>query len=113
MKLYKYLYTRRWDYVAIIGAFLMIFCSKQIFASEAYFYENINAESKMEFLKTAQTFNVSTFMFGYTLEVNYNGKWLNDEFDTSYNSKPHVLAHWSTIREQDKAIVIQTINNLC
>jgi hypothetical protein len=111
--LYNFLKWDKWHFLAFFGAFLMIFCTKQIFASEAYFYENLNAESRTEFLKTARTINVSTFMYGYTLKVNCQGKWIDDKFDNAYNSKPHVLANWSSIRDQDKATVIQTINSLC
>tara|TARA_R110001583_G_scaffold39890_1_gene127788 strand:- start:12479 stop:12847 length:369 start_codon:yes stop_codon:yes gene_type:complete len=110
---YNFLKWDKWHFLAFVGAFLMIFCTKQIVASEAYFYEDLVGESKTEFLKTAQTLNVSTWMYGYSFKVSCNGKWIGSKFDTSYNSKPHVLAKWSSIREQDKATVIQSINGLC
>jgi len=110
---YNFLKWDKWHCLAFLGAFLMIFCTKQIVASEVYFYEDLSGESKTEFLKTAQTLNVSTWMYGYTFNVNCKGKWLDSKFDTSYNSKPHVLAKWSSVREQDKASVIQSINGLC
>ena len=110
---YEFLKWDKWHFLAFCGAFLMIFCTKQIAANEAYFYENLTSESRTEFLKTARTLNVSTFMYSYTFKVNCRGKWNGSKFDISAPSKPHVLAKWSSVRDEDKATVIKTINSLC
>ena len=111
--LYNFLKWDKWHVLAFVGAFLMIFCTKQLNANEVYFYGNLTAESRTEFLKTAQTIHVSTWMWGYTFRVNCKGKWIGSKFDTSYNSKPHVLGNFSSIRDEDKATVINTINGMC
>ncbi|KTF12220.1 hypothetical protein [Pseudoalteromonas sp. H105] len=109
----NFLILSKWEQFTLVGILLILFCSKPIFANEAYFYENLTGESRTEFLKTARTLNVSTFMYGYTFKVNCRGKWNGFKFDTSISSKPHVLAKWSSIRDEDKATVIKTINSLC
>ncbi len=110
---YNFLKWDKWHVLAFCGAFLMIFCTKQIVADEAYFYKDLTGESRTEFLKTAQTLNVSTRSWGYTFKVNCNGKWNGFKFDTSIPSKPHALGNFSSIKNEDKASVINTINDLC
>jgi len=110
---YNFLKWDKWHFLAFCGAFLMIFCTKQIAANEAYFYTDLTEESRTEFLKTARTLNVSTWSWGYSFKVNCQGKWNGSKFDASASSKPHVLAKWSSVRDEDKATVIKTINSLC
>ncbi|OEG74158.1 hypothetical protein BEL05_00735 [Shewanella colwelliana] len=110
---YDFLKWDKWHLLAFVGAFLMIFCTKQIVADEAYFYDYLTPQSRAEILKKAQTFSVSTWTWGYTFKVVCNGKWIDTKFDTSYSSKPHVIAKWSSVRDEDKATVIKTINSMC
>lgn len=109
----NFLILSKWEQFTLVGILLILFCAKPIFANEAYFYENLTGESRTEFLKTAQTLNVSTWSWGYSFKVNCQGKWNGFKFDNSVSSKPHVLGSLSSVRDEDKATVIQTINSLC
>lgn len=115
--LYKYLNARKWDYVAIMGAFLIIFCTNQIRANDSFINAyDLTAKSKASFLSTSKTVNFSINMWGYTFNINCCDKatcWNNDVFTPTAKGKTHVLQNVSSVRSQDFSEVAKFLVNEC
>ncbi|SGZ00411.1 hypothetical protein [Moritella viscosa] len=111
---YNFLKWDKWHFLAFVGAFLMIFCTKQIVASEMYSYKDLTNESKTSFLKNIKIVNFSINSYGYTFKYHCGGSWNNSEFSPSTNGKPHVLGDvMSYVRDQDKVEVIKFLSAEC
>jgi hypothetical protein len=116
-KIYNYLYVRRFEYLAIVGAFLIIFCTKQISANDSFINNyDLTAKSKASFLVSAKTVNFSINMRDYTFNINCCDKatcWNNDVFTPSIKGKTQVLQNVSAVNTQDFSDVAQFLINEC
>lgn len=110
---YNFLKWDKWHFLAFCGAFLMIFCTKQITA-EMYNYQDLTTESKASFLKNIKTVNFSINSWGYTFKYHCGGTWNQSEYIPSNKGKPHVLGDvMSYVRDQDKVEVIKFLSAEC
>lgn len=113
-EIYNFLRWDKWHFLAFVGAFLMIFCTKQIVAAEMYNYPDLTGESRTSFLKNIKTINYSVNMRGYSFKFHCGGSWNQSDFIPSNKGKPHVLGDLlSWVHERDLNPVIKFLSAEC